>query len=226
MTFDDYIKEQLESNAHFVSVAKVAAQLKSLGSRLMPFSVNLWNIAEFKSVADIEKAASAIDEFNFLFCNEFIEHYVHFQKDVVRIATAAGIRPPEVICLKEKVNVPPELITDNFDIRQYRLREGFLKQWSKEDNPIEVLDMPVEKRERLLAYLRTAFIPTRTVSRNGMSSYGLKHLFEDELFYVTNGEFKGAMHLLGYRTNDPTERNCLFNISKRSPLLLAVKKRV
>ncbi|MGV3723913.1 MAG: hypothetical protein ACO1SX_23710 [Actinomycetota bacterium] len=48
----------------------------------------------------------------------------------------------------------------------------------------------------LLEWIRLACHPVRTADRD--SSYGMKHDFEADAFYVTNGEFKGAMRAAGY----------------------------
>lgn len=50
------------------------------------------------------------------------------------------------------------------------------------------------------------------------SSYNLKHLFENspEGFYITNGQFKGAMLAAEYNVKDEKEINWNFNVSKRS----------
>lgn len=52
----------------------------------------------------------------------------------------------------------------------------------------------------------------------GNASNNLKNLFENspEGFYITNGQFKGAMLIAGYRVKDDKQLNWYFNISKRS----------
>jgi hypothetical protein len=50
------------------------------------------------------------------------------------------------------------------------------------------------------------------------NSYDLKHIFSDSLngFYITNGQFKGAMLAAGYEVKDELLKNWCFNVSKRS----------
>ncbi|GAB2553475.1 hypothetical protein [Gracilibacillus alcaliphilus] len=57
------------------------------------------------------------------------------------------------------------------------------------------------------------------------ASNNLKNLFENspEGFYITNGQFKGAMINAGYKVKDETERNWCFNVSKRSVKVLREK---
>jgi uncharacterized protein YozE (UPF0346 family) len=46
------------------------------------------------------------------------------------------------------------------------------------------------------------------------TSYGMKHYFErsDNGFYITNGQFKGAMLEAGYKPIDPHEQNWTFKV--------------
>lgn len=51
------------------------------------------------------------------------------------------------------------------------------------------------------------------------SSYGMKHIFESSKdgFYVTNGQFKGAMLKAGFKyKSQPYNPNWHFNISEKS----------
>ena len=58
------------------------------------------------------------------------------------------------------------------------------------------------------------------------SSYGLKHDFQNSPngFYVTNGQFKGAMLQAGFSVQNKDELNWFFNISKKSLRQLQVEK--
>jgi len=51
-----------------------------------------------------------------------------------------------------------------------------------------------------------------------LSSYGLKHLFENSEngFYITNGAFKGAMLKRNYFVKNRFHINWIFNISEKS----------
>ncbi len=50
------------------------------------------------------------------------------------------------------------------------------------------------------------------------TSYGLKHLFERSKngFYITNGQFKGAMLKSGFDVKNKNDLNWIFNVSQRS----------
>lgn len=62
------------------------------------------------------------------------------------------------------------------------------------------------------AQLRKWIIDKMTLRIKDRTSYGLKHLFEASAggFYVTNGQFKGAMLAAGYEPIDATELNWRF----------------
>lgn len=53
---------------------------------------------------------------------------------------------------------------------------------------------------------------------NFHSSYKLKHIFEDstEGFYISNGQFKGAMLACEFKVKDKSKINWHFNISQKS----------
>lgn len=50
---------------------------------------------------------------------------------------------------------------------------------------------------------------------DGTTSYGMKHDFEREGFYITNGQFKGAMVLSGYTPKDFYVLNWTFKVKHR-----------
>jgi hypothetical protein len=78
------------------------------------------------------------------------------------------------------------------------------------DSPKEFVLLPPLKRELLLRWISRTMYPTATVWRDA-TSYGLKHAAEDDLgFYISNGEFKGAMLKAGHEPADTRERNWLF----------------
>ena len=72
------------------------------------------------------------------------------------------------------------------------------------------------EQEQLLAWINKNFICMNTFNTK-RSSYYIKHLFEKENFYVTNGQFKGAMLKAGFKVKNPDSDNWYFNISMRSP---------
>jgi len=78
-------------------------------------------------------------------------------------------------------------------------------------NRLEAYDnlCPVEQAA-LLEWIRLATKPAKTVAPS--TSYGIKHDFEDAGFYITNGQFKGAMRASGHAPVDPEELNWEFRI--------------
>jgi hypothetical protein len=78
------------------------------------------------------------------------------------------------------------------------------------DSPKEFEHLPPLKRELLLRWIDLVLYPAVTVWRDA-TSYGLKHAAESDLgFYVSNGQFKGAMIEAGYDPADSWEQNWLF----------------
>ncbi len=82
------------------------------------------------------------------------------------------------------------------------------------DPPGEYHDLSPDVRAELLLWIRHRLTPTKVKVYPG-TSYGLKHLFEDDAgYYVSNGAFKGAMLEAGYEPVDPLERNWRFRCTK------------
>lgn len=74
--------------------------------------------------------------------------------------------------------------------------------------------MPEAERACLLLWIELAIQPAKTIGRR--DSYTLKHAFEHMGgFYVTNGEFKGAMRHAGYEPVDAAELNWRFRVKPR-----------
>jgi hypothetical protein len=78
------------------------------------------------------------------------------------------------------------------------------------DSPKEFDLLPPLKRELVLQWISWTMCPAVTIWRDA-TSYGLKHAAEDDLgFYISNGQFKGAMLEAGYEPVDTLDRNWLF----------------
>lgn len=77
--------------------------------------------------------------------------------------------------------------------------------------------MRTEKQETLLRWIRTHLFPD--TNKHPMTSYGLKHLFEEAPggFYITNGEFKGAALVAGFKPLDPTALNWSYRLRSYEP---------
>lgn len=59
-------------------------------------------------------------------------------------------------------------------------------------------------------WCRTVFTDSSRLHER--DSYGFKHDFEEEGFYVTNGQFKGAMLIEGFLPADPLSLNWRFRV--------------
>ena len=82
------------------------------------------------------------------------------------------------------------------------------------DPPGEYHDLSPDARAELLLWIRRYLTPTKVKVYSG-TSYGLKHLFEDDAgYYVSNGAFKGAMLEAGYEPVVPLERNWRFRFTR------------
>ena len=70
--------------------------------------------------------------------------------------------------------------------------------------------MKPEQKEALLGWIKDTLTTARR--RHPMTSYGLKHVFEKDGFYITNGQFKGAMLAAGHAPVDPDALNWSFRV--------------
>ena len=78
------------------------------------------------------------------------------------------------------------------------------------NHPDRFEELTADKQRALLGWIAESLVPTRRAGE--LTSYGLKHEFEGSLsgFYVTNGEFKGAMLTAGYSPVDENRLNWSF----------------
>lgn len=81
---------------------------------------------------------------------------------------------------------------------------------STKDHPSEFGDLSSAKQDALVYWIRNAMVGSNSYCRR--DTYGIKHDFEAEGFYVSNGEFKGAMLVCGYRPKIVTAQNWTFRI--------------
>src|SRR5215213_9517046 len=79
-----------------------------------------------------------------------------------------------------------------------------------EDRPEAYEKLTPEEQAALLEWIRLAVKPAKTIAPS--TSYSIKHDFEAVAFYITNGQFKGAMLASGYAPVDPDELNWEFRI--------------
>ena len=88
------------------------------------------------------------------------------------------------------------------------------------DQPERFQELPEKRKKFLLDWIEDNLLPIQTFNTKH-TSYGIKHWIKNE--YFTNGEFKGAMLEAGYKVQDKTRTNWVFNISQRSPIIMKKK---
>ena len=84
----------------------------------------------------------------------------------------------------------------------------------KVNSPYSFYDLSDGEQNTLLEWCRQ--LEKKEKINKKHTSYGLKHIFEKNNFYITNGAFKGAMVVAGFKVADETELNWRFNISEKS----------
>lgn len=91
-----------------------------------------------------------------------------------------------------------------------------MKHYICQDPPSEFEELNADQKRILLNWC-DLITPIQSFNQKH-TSYGLKHIFSNSLdgFYITNGQFKGAMLKLGFKVKDDTQLNWIFNVSERS----------
>lgn len=90
--------------------------------------------------------------------------------------------------------------------------------YSKGNHPREYDDLPECNRYVLQEWTKECLEPVRTKNYYPYrTSYGLKHKFNgsNSGFYVTNGQFKGAMFEAGFEPEKVNTLNWTFKIGKK-----------
>ena len=97
-----------------------------------------------------------------------------------------------------------------------KMIDGYpVEVFDKQRNIFDVDKMNDIRWQILMDWITQVISPIKSVN-NRYSSYGLKHIFQDDTrIYVTNVEFKVAMLKSGYSPYDEKELNWRFHISKR-----------
>lgn len=85
------------------------------------------------------------------------------------------------------------------------------------DSPNEFDDLTPTEKSILLNWINQNLIKIKSIN-NKHSSYFLKKLFENsnQGFYITNGQFKGAMLESKFEIKSKYEQNWYFNVSEKS----------
>ena len=78
------------------------------------------------------------------------------------------------------------------------------------NHPSDFGNMKSAEQDVLLYWITQ--VMTHSERYEKQTSYGMKHNFEGEAFYITNGMFKGAMLTLGYMPKDESALNWEFKV--------------
>ena len=84
--------------------------------------------------------------------------------------------------------------------------------------------LEIDQQNALCAWIDRSFSTTLTMNRKS-STYRLKHIFEKDNFYITNGQMKGALLTCGYKAVPIGEGvNWFVNVSEVSVRRAAERK--
>lgn len=84
--------------------------------------------------------------------------------------------------------------------------------WTENDETL-FSDVCEADQQMALLWVKWNLWPRKTFNGH-RTSYGLKHLLEDDTkIYLTNNQFKDLMLQCGYRVKNPKELNWVFNVS-------------
>lgn len=114
----------------------------------------------------------------------------------------------EIVTMKTPLPLPSNAL--------YRKKEDARETFELFDHPKGFYRLSREEQGILLDWCKCL---TKIKSINiRHSSYSLKHLFEYSQggFYITNGQFKGAMILAEFHVDDKWELNWQFNVAEKS----------
>lgn len=96
---------------------------------------------------------------------------------------------------------------------------GYYELIADIDRPSAFESLPNDIKDKVVEWCKRNFTMVNGFNVK-QSSYGLKHIYERvEGTYLTNGQFKGAMILAGFKCKDISEKNWHFNISEKSSAL-------
>lgn len=84
----------------------------------------------------------------------------------------------------------------------------------KVNNPYSFYDLTADEQAKVLNWCKQ--LDKQKGINKKRTSYGLKHIFEKDNFYITNGAFKGAMLVAGFDIADEKTINWTFNASEKS----------
>lgn len=83
------------------------------------------------------------------------------------------------------------------------------------DHPGEYMNLTPKQRGIIQDWIKREVEPYKIKTFRGVSSYALKHVFEESEggFYITNGQFKGSLDAAGYEPKDRNVKNWEYALS-------------
>lgn len=105
----------------------------------------------------------------------------------------------------------------NIDL-DYSCPEGVaISDYENHDSPLLFLELSPEEQMQLFTWCYNSLDKVGSINHQH-TSYGLKHIFERSPlgFYVSNGQFSGAMLIAGFKHGYIHGRNMNFNVSEKS----------
>lgn len=88
------------------------------------------------------------------------------------------------------------------------------------DNKLLADNLTGEEQQMVLNWIKANIKPRKTPMYRA-TSYGIKHILEDDLhLHLTNNQFKDAMLMCGFKPVDESELNWFYCISTRSPIFI------
>jgi hypothetical protein len=92
-----------------------------------------------------------------------------------------------------------------------------INEYQNHDSPMLFLELSQEEQMQLFAWCYSSLDKVGSINYQH-TSYGMKHIFERSPlgFYVSNGQFIGAMLVAGFKHGYIHGRNMNFNVSEKS----------
>lgn len=103
-------------------------------------------------------------------------------------------------------------------------KNGYYEIVNDLDRPADILSLPKDDILKAINWCRENFKQANSFDSDH-NSYGLKRILEEERhLYMTNGQFKAAMFLAGFKERSKEDLNWHFNISTTSKAFLSGPK--
>ncbi|WP_242258128.1 hypothetical protein [Streptococcus thoraltensis] len=122
----------------------------------------------------------------------------------------------EILKKYDDLNVPLESVYGQEWLMGRSTKEEAEERFRRGDHPKCFLELNEDEQRKLLGWCSQ--LEKIKTYQTGHTSYGLKHKFEyrPDGFYITNGQFKGAMLIAGFEPKNKNDLNWVFAFSKKS----------